>query len=357
MLVLPKIHRLGFARNCRTLNAAAVLLASFSAMHAANYSAEKITVEGLEVVRLTDAGHHSEVSIVPSIGNIAYEMKVNGKPVLFSPYQNLTDFKAKPALLGVPFLAPWANRLNQDGFYANGKKYVLNAGLGNLRYDQFHQPIHGLVAFTSEWQVIRAHADANGAEVVSRLEFWKYPAWMAQFPFAHSIEMTYKLSNGALEVRTAIHNLSVEAMPVSVAFHPYYQITDAERDEWRVHLAAKSHYTLSSKLIPTGEATPLSGGDTFTLAGRQLDDVYGGVVDGDEFSVQGKSQKISIRFGPRYKVAVVYAPPGRNFICFEPMSGVTDAFNLNQAGLYSELQSIAPGQTWQESFWITPSGF
>jgi aldose 1-epimerase len=39
------------------------------------------------------------------------------------------------------------------------------------------------------------------------------------------------------------------------------------------------------------------------------------------------------------------------------MSGVTDAFNLQQSGLYHELQSIPPGQTWEESFWIRPSGF
>jgi hypothetical protein len=25
--------------------------------------------------------------------------------------------------------------------------------------------------------------------------------------------------------------------------------------------------------------------------------------------------------------------------------------------LYHELQSIPPGQTWEESFWIRPSGF
>ena len=154
MLVLPEIYRLGSTRNYRPVRAAAILLASFSAMNAANYSSEKLTVEGLAVVRLSDAAHHTEVSIVPSIGNIAYEMKVNGTPVLFSPYQNLSDFRAKPALLGIPFLAPWANRLNQDGFYANGKKYALNPGLGNLRYDQFHQPIHGLITFASEWQVI-----------------------------------------------------------------------------------------------------------------------------------------------------------------------------------------------------------
>jgi aldose 1-epimerase len=47
----------------------------------------------------------------------------------------------------------------------------------------------------------------------------------------------------------------------------------------------------------------------------------------------------------------------RNFICIEPMAGITDAVNLAQKGRYSELQTIPPGATWQESFWIRPSGF
>jgi aldose 1-epimerase len=34
------------------------------------------------------------------------------------------------------------------------------------------------------------------------------------------------------------------------------------------------------------------------------------------------------------------------------MAGITDAVNLAQRGLYAELQSVAPGATWRESFWI-----
>jgi hypothetical protein len=37
-------------------------------------------------------------------------------------------------------------------------------------------------------------------------------------------------------------------------------------------------------------------------------------------------------YGPKYTVAVIYAPPGKDFICFEPMSAITDAFNLATAG-------------------------
>ena len=39
------------------------------------------------------------------------------------------------------------------------------------------------------------------------------------------------------------------------------------------------------------------------------------------------------------------------------MAGITDALNLAHKGLYRELQSIPPGQAWQESFWVRPSGF
>lgn len=325
-------------------------------MNAANYTAEKLTVEGFPVVRLADAASQTEVSVVPSIGNNAYEMKVNGKPVLWSPYSTLAELKAKPTLQGVPFLAPWANRLDQDAFFANGKKYELNPSLANFKYDPNHQPIHGLLAYASEWEVVRVFAGDDSAEVTSLLQFWKHPDWMAQFPFAHTIEITHKLSRGVLEVKTVIHNLSAERMPVSVAYHPYYRITDAPRDEWRVQLAAKTHYTLNSKLTPTGDTTPIER-ISMVLAGNQLDDVFGGVSDSADFSVTGKSQKIAIRFGPKYKVAVVYAPPGRGFICFEPMSGITNAFNLNQAGKYADLQSVAPGQSWVESFWIKPSGY
>jgi aldose 1-epimerase len=39
------------------------------------------------------------------------------------------------------------------------------------------------------------------------------------------------------------------------------------------------------------------------------------------------------------------------------MAAITDAMNLAQQRLYKDLQSIPPGGTWQESFWIRPRGF
>src|ERR1035437_1297233 len=53
-----------------------------------------------------------------------------------------------PRLCGVPFLAPWANRLDGDAYWANGKRYLLNPNLGNVRRDGNQKPIHGLLGFS-----------------------------------------------------------------------------------------------------------------------------------------------------------------------------------------------------------------
>lgn len=341
--------------------AAPLLLLCPLMTQAANYTATRALDDGIDIIRLSDSAARVEVSVVPSIGNIAYSMKVNGKNLFWTPFSKLSELKQRPALCGNPFLAPWANRLDRDEFFANGKQYSLSADLGNLRRDGNKLPIHGLLMFSPLWQVTEVSSNEDAAWVTSRLEFWRYPDLMAQFPFAHTLEMTYRLSSGSLEVRTRIENLATEAMPVGIGFHPYFRLHDSPRDQWRVHLAAREHLTLSPKLTPTGEATPIALADPLPLAGTQLDDVFSGLVrNGDgkaEFWVAGSKEKISVTYGPQFPVAVVYAPKGREFICFEPMSIVTNGFNLAQEGKWRGLQTVPPGGLWQASFWISGSGF
>ena len=325
---------------------------------AAKYQTQLLEQDGLQVVRLTDSEHGVEVSVVPTIGNMAYSMKVKGHEILRLPTNSLAELKAKPGLGGVPFLAPWANRIDGMSYWANGKKYLLNEGAGTLRLDSNHLPIHGLLAFSSLWTVASHDADEKSARVTSRLEFWKYPDLMAQFPFAHTIEMTYRLHDGMLDVETVLSNLSVDPMPVAVGFHPYFQLDDAPRDEWTAHIAARSHLVLNEKVTPTGEKKPMNLPDPFPLKGNKLDDGFVDLIGTKpEFWVRGKKQQISVIYGPKYTVSVAYAPPGQNFICFEPMSALTNGFNLAHERKWDGLQSIPPGGEWRETFQIRPSGF
>ena len=83
------------------------------------YSARKTTVDGVSVIELSDVSRNTSVSIVPSVGNIAYRMDVNGKNAFWFPFDSVKDLAASPKLCGNPFLAPWANRLDEEAFYAN----------------------------------------------------------------------------------------------------------------------------------------------------------------------------------------------------------------------------------------------
>jgi aldose 1-epimerase len=327
---------------------------------AANYTARKTVVDGVDVVQLADAAHHAEVSIATSIGNMAYEYKVAGKNYLWFPYHSPAEMKEDPRFCCVPFLAPWANRLDQDAFWANGRKYLLNPDLGNLRRDNHQKPIHGLLNFSPDWKVTAVDADAQSAWATSRLEFWKHPELMAQFPFAHTISMTYRLRDGEMQVEITIENLSGEAMPVAIGFHPYFQLHDSPRDQWKVHLAARDHMTLNNLTIPTGESKPVEFADPHPLRVSQLDDVFTNLILGTDgrarFWVEGVKERLTVTYGPKYTVAVVYAPATGTFICFEPMAALTDAFNLAHAGVYKELQSVPAGGQWKESFSIAVTG-
>jgi aldose 1-epimerase len=316
-----------------------------------------------DVVRLEDRDHKTTVSIVPSIGNIAFDMSINGQKVLRWPFASLDELRAKPAMSGIPFLGPWANRLDEPAFYANGRKYPLDLELGNIRGNAI--PIHGFLTFNDQWHVVSVKADTASAWVTSKLEFYRNPLWMKQFPFAHTIEMTYRLHDGVLQVTTKIENLSTEPMPVSIGFHPYFQLTDAKRDEWTVSVGAKVQWLLAPNKIPTGETAPieklLPDPKAAVLKDFDLDHVFGDLVNNADgravMTVKGKRQQLDVLLGPHYRAVVLYSPKDRDFICIEPMAGITDAMNLSQKGLYKELQSIAPGDVWEESFWVRPSGF
>jgi len=346
-----------------TAAAALLLLSMTEALPAAgNYSARKTIVDGIEVVQLTDAAHHMQVSIAPAVGNMAYEILVNGKNVLWFPYHSPAELRDHQVFCAIPFLAPWANRIDGDAYWANGRRFLLNPDLPNLRRDAHQKPIHGLLNFSPAWQLQAGAADDRSAWATSRIDFASHPEMMAQFPFAQTITMTYRLAGGEVEVETAIENRSVEPLPVAIGYHPYFQLHDSPRDQWKVHLSARQHLVLNNLLIPTGESKPMDLPDPYQLdAGHHLDDVFTDLVRGADnrahFWVEGKRERITVIYGPKYPVAVAYAPPGRDFICFEPMAAITNAFNLAHSGVYKDLQSVPPGGTWKESFWIVPSGF
>lgn len=346
----------------RTLTAALLLTTALSApARAQQYAA---TRNG-DVVQLTDTRSQTVVSILTAVGNIAYEMTVKGQNILRFPFASVDEFRAKPTgLHGIPLLAPWANRLDEQAFYANGRRYAFDMQLGNVTGAV---PIHGFMSRTGQWQVLEVRSDGTAAWMTSRLDASRQPEWMTQWPFPHTIEMTYRLKDGILETRTKVTNMATDPMPVSIGYHPYFQLTDSRHQEWTITVPARRRWLLDARKLPTGvteSADALFPGRRGALKDRNLDDVFSDLTRDAQgratVTLTGRAQQVDVMLGPNYKSLVIYSPnpnPTPNFICFEPMAAITNALNLAHKGVYKDLQYIKPGGTWQESFWIRPSGF
>src|SRR6476620_7451116 len=156
-----------------------------------------------DVIELADTTAQMNVSVVSSMSN-AWRIQVKGQNLVRTS-ATLEDFVARPMLNGMPLLAPFANRLDETAFYANGKKYNFDLEQGNVRGPI---PSTGYVNGSKAWQIVEFKSDAKSAWVTCRLDFYRIPAFIKQFPFAHTVTMTWRVADGALEVHTKIDNLS-----------------------------------------------------------------------------------------------------------------------------------------------------
>jgi aldose 1-epimerase len=393
-----------------------ILMAAAAPAAAQRYTAKQ---DG-DLVEIADANAQMNVSVIWSMSN-AWRIQVKGKDLVRTA-ATLADFMQRPGLSGMPLLAPFANRLDETAFYANGKKYNFDLELGNVRGPI---PQTGYVNGSKAWQLVEAKADGKGAWVTCKLDFYKIPAFIKQFPFAHAITMTYRVSEGSLEVRTKIDNLSSEPMPVVIGYHPIFELPDGNRDDWIASLDAKTHWIEIPQRLPTGETQPIEnffGSDPTKIELKKyalIDDVFTDLVrDANgratmKLTYNGK--ELDVMLGPKYKTVLAWstplptgpgqgggggrgqgagrgggagtppapsgpfpvdpaqgvkvappavprpadapAPTTKGFIAFEPMVAITDALNLAQKGVYKDLQSIPPGGSWEESFWITTRGY
>jgi aldose 1-epimerase len=97
-------------------------------------------------------------------------------------------------------------------------------------------------------------------------------------------------------------------------------------------------------MIPTGEREPLAERQ-FVLGDQSWDDGLDGLDDRPQFVVSDERQTVTMSFEEGFAFAQVYAPPGHDYICFEPMTAPTDALNSGR-----DLTVVAPGDEYRSRF-------
>src|SRR4051812_21119889 len=91
----------------------------------------------------------------------------------------LREYVERGAVMGVPLLHPWANRLAGFEYSVDGGTVRLPNGPPLVRCEEHGLPIHGLLGASPHWRVDSVRHDAESARLVATLDFGPHPELLA----------------------------------------------------------------------------------------------------------------------------------------------------------------------------------
>ena len=296
----------------------------------------------MSVVRLRSGGGELEAAFAPDAGLVGCSLTHRGEELL-TQRGGLETYARSGSTFGIPFLFPWANRLADFGYAVAGQEVELDRDSELLRIEEHGLPIHGLAPHGLRWEV-EDRGDALRAETELGRER------LAAFPFPHRLAVEVTLADDALTIQTTLTATAAVPVPIAFGYHPYLTLPGAPRAEWTVELPVARHLVLDENLIPTGEEEP-PGFRRGALEDRSLDDGYVMPERPGPFTVTAGGRTLGVEFLEGYTHAQVFAPAGKDLICFEPMAAPTNALRSHDG-----LQLAPPGEPFTAAFRITVDG-
>jgi aldose 1-epimerase len=286
-------------------------------------------------IRISSPDGATVADFVPDANMLCCSFEHDGRQLL-DTRRGIDAYAERGSTMGIPLLYPWANRLDAFDYTAAGKPVKLPH---ELSVDPNGLPIHGARPGLMRWE-----ADLAEATISARLE-WSLPE---VFPYAHEAGVNVAAAPGKLTIVTTVR--ARDPTPVSFGYHPYLTLS-SDRRAWRVRLPPLERLKLDDRSIPTGARERFTQTD-FELADSGWDDGFVvAVADGQaaRFEVSDPSgHGIALELLEGYPYAQVFAPPGNDFICFEPMTAPTNALRSGDG-----LTVVAPGEEYRAAFAVS----
>jgi galactose mutarotase-like enzyme len=273
----------------------------------------------VHVVTLRDPSSPLAAQFVPDAGMIGTSLTDSGVELL-GQRRGLDAYLQAGKTMGIPILYPWANRLGSNTYTAENVTVELTPGENGVRADPNGLPIHGALAAYPGWRVVAESTDELTAEV----DFGAEPRLLASFPYPHLLTVSVRLAERTLTVRTTVTATGDTAVPLCFGFHPYLQVPEAARSEWVIETPPLRRLTLDERGLPSGEFSEQPATKE-PLGDNTFDDAYDQVDDGAVFAVSGGGRRLEVHFEQGYSATQIFAPPGEDVVCFEPMTAPTDA--------------------------------
>ncbi len=320
------------------------------AIHSHDYDVYSIEQKGKAIAK-----------IVPELGNNCYSFRIadgNTSLNIIDEPPDLETLKQRPTAYGNPILFPFPNRIRDGKWEFEGKTYQFD------KTPESPTTIHGLL-LNRPYKVDKHEADENGAVLVCSLNSQDFPDVVRQYPFPFVIKMTYLLKDSSLNMHVEIENIGNGNMPVGFGIHPYFNVNPtglADASKALITVPANKYWELDDVLVPTGERHAVHGildlrsGQPFEKL--KLDHVFtdaqfvGGVsrclIENKDIGYGMLMESDAV-----FRELVVYTPPERETICFEPYTCPTDAINLEKRGVPAGVIVLPPQGTFTASVRIS----
>ncbi len=291
----------------------------------------------------------------PEFGFHCLSYKVGSLDVIAGPADGAA-LRIHPFRSGIPILFPFPGRVADGRFSYRSRDHHLT-----INEPERGNAIHGLVydcAFTVTRRgpfYVRSEFDSSQNSDLSA----KWP-----WPFMFGID--YEIGNG-LRCKISVTNTGDSPMPMALGAHPYFHAPlngHGLRDAMQIQACAQRYWRLDARMLPTGELATVSDrldlGKPTALAGNNYDDAMLISRAADDAPIArlidpAMGVAVELRADAAFRELVVYAPPGREVVAFEPYTAAPDCFNLAARGIDAGMIELQPGARFDASFEIRVS--
>jgi aldose 1-epimerase len=269
---------------------------------------------------------------------------------------------------GGAFLVPYPNRmigeLSSDGKSVitewRGHTLTLPANFPSKNPGGPVVAIHGLIT-QAKVEDLQTQTTADGQTVTGVIHAGNFGGhWLSDTDLTLNIALT----GDAVDATITAKNVGKEPEPMSIGWHPYFEIPSGHRAQTRLHIPASMMAPVNNygDAFPTGQLKPVKGTDYDYNApdGVALDDHF---LDDNFSHLQRTNGAAEVKLidpdahygltvsalSPEIRTIQVYSPKPASFVAIEDQFNYVDPFGKRWKGMDTGMVTLRPGQsvTWK----------
>lgn len=292
---------------------------------------------------------HLEMTLVPELGSrvISLRCKKTNTELLHMP-SSIEQYGKTPLLYGIPVLFP-PNRIEDGKFTFGGRSYQFDMN-EPLHRNHAHGLVHAAV-----WDVTAIQTHKDFAVIKTEIDSTNHPGIQRQFPHPFRLVMRLTIIGTSLIQEVEIHNDSNDPFPWGLGYHtsfrfPFYGHSDPGKCTFSAPIGKR--WELNDRFLPTGkqveDAKSVLLLNSMNMGDVCLDDVFAadqGMPNEVVLADPDADLRVIYRADPQFKQWVLHNGDGKSgYLCPEPYTCVTNAFNLPLNQEQTGLQVLGPGQ-------------